>query len=73
MDDPIVRAERARRGNPFLNAAQAAFYLGLSERTLRRMRVKGEGPIPRRHARTVQYHIDDLEDWSRARADVRSA
>jgi predicted DNA-binding transcriptional regulator AlpA len=73
MDDCVARAERARHGNPFLNTAQAAFYLGLSARTLRRMRVKGEGPSPRRHARMVQYHIDDLEAWSRARSDQRQS
>jgi hypothetical protein len=71
MDDCVARAERARQGNPFLNTAQAAFYLGLSARTLRRLRVRGEGPVPRRHARMVQYHIEDLERWSRGRADQR--
>lgn len=71
MDDTDVdRAERAKRGNPYLNTAQAAHYLGLCERTLQRMRSpnsKVDGPIARRHARMVQYHIDDLEAWSRTR------
>ena len=73
MDDDIARAERARNGNPFLNTAQAAHFLGLSVRTLQRMRVAGQGPVPRRHARTVQYHIDDLDAWSRSRADERQS
>jgi len=68
MDD-IERADRAKRGTPYLNTAQAAHYLGISERSMQRMRAKGEGPTPRRHARVVQYHIDDLDSWSRGRAD----
>ena len=69
MDDAIQRAERARRGSPYLNTAQAAHYLGISERSMQRMRAAGVGPAPRRHARMVQYHIDDLDAWSRACAD----
>ena len=68
MDDDIARAERARRGSPYLNTAQAAYYLGISERSMQRMRGRGEGPAPRRHSRMVQYHIDDLQAWSRERA-----
>jgi len=76
MDDDILRAERAKRGSPYLNTAQAAHYLGISVRTLQRMRAgksDREGPVPRRHARMVQYHIDDLQAWSRGRADGEKA
>ena len=69
MDDAIQRAERARRGSPYLNTAQAAHYLGISERSMQRMRARGSGPRPRRHALMVLYHIDDLDAWSRACAD----
>lgn len=69
MDDEIERAERAKRGSPYLNTAQAAHFLGISERSMQRMRARGEGPTPRRHARMVQYHIDDLQAWSRDRSD----
>lgn len=69
MDDNIQRAERAKRGSPYLNTPQAAHYLGISERTMQRMRARGTGPVPRRHAHMVQYHIDDLDAWSLARAD----
>ena len=69
MDDAIERAERARRGSPFLNTGQAAHYLGISERSLQRLRASGSGPVARRHARVVQYHIDDLLAWSEARSD----
>lgn len=63
-DDQIARATRAKRGSPFLNTEQAAFYLKLSGRLLKRMRRSGRGPVYRRHSRYVQYHIDDLDAWS---------
>lgn len=63
--DDIDRAQRAKRGSPFLNTDQAAAYLKISSRLLKRLRVRGEGPIFRRHSRFVQYHIDDLDLWSR--------
>jgi hypothetical protein len=64
-DDEIARAQRARKGSPFLNTEQAAFYLGLSARKLQQMRVRGTGPAFRRHSRYVRYHIDDLDAWSK--------
>jgi hypothetical protein len=67
-DDDIARANRAKRGSPFLNTDQAAAYLKISSRLLKRLRVAGEGPVFRRHSRFVQYHIDDLERWSDERA-----
>lgn len=68
MDDDIERATRAKRGSPFLNTDQAAAYLKISSRLLKRLRVQGKGPLFRRHCRFVQYHIDDLEAWSREHA-----
>ncbi|CDX57973.1 conserved hypothetical protein [Mesorhizobium plurifarium] len=65
MDDENERAARAKKGSPFLNTAQAAFYVGLSQRTLEKMRLKGHGPKFRKHGRFVRYHIDELEDWSK--------
>lgn len=67
-EDDIRRAERAKRGSPFLNTAQAAHYIGLTARTLANMRWKGDGPRFRKHGGRVLYHIDDLEDWSRGTA-----
>lgn len=64
-DDEITRANRAKRGSPFLNTDQAAAYLKLSGRLLKRLRSQGMGPLFRRHSRFVQYHIDDLDAWSR--------
>jgi hypothetical protein len=64
MDDEISRAARAKKGSPFLNTEQAAFYLGLSARKLQQMRRTETGPRFRRHGRYVRYHIDDLDRWS---------
>ena len=68
MDDDATRAANAKKGSPFLNTPQAAHYVGLSERTLEKMRVVGGGPAYRKHGRYVRYHIDDLDAWSRERA-----
>lgn len=68
MDDEIIRAANAKKGSPFLDTAQAAHYVGLSRRTLEKMRVAGGGPKFRKHGRYVRYHIDDLDGWSAARA-----
>ncbi len=67
-DDDITRANRAKRGSPFLNTDQAAAYLKLSSRLLKRLRRDGKGPVFRRHSRYVQYHIDDLDAWSDERS-----
>lgn len=64
MDDEVIRAANAKKGSPFLDTGQAAFYIGLSYRTLEKMRVVGGGPKFRKHGRYVRYHIDDLDAWS---------
>lgn len=66
IDDDITRANRAKRGSPYLNTDQAAAYLKFSSRLLKRLRRDGKGPVFRRHCRYVQYHIADLDDWSKA-------
>jgi len=68
MEDDDTRAEKARKGSPFLSTAQAAHYVGLSRRTLEKMRTTGRGPRYRKHGRYVRYHIDDLDAWSSSRA-----
>jgi len=67
-DDEHERAARAKKGSPFLNTAQAAHYVGLSGRTLEKMRVTGGGPKYRKHGRYVRYHIADLDAWSDSRS-----
>ncbi|MEN3746045.1 DNA-binding protein [Sphingomonas sp. HF-S3] len=63
--DDIDRATSAKRGSPFLNTDQAAAYLGISSRLLKGLRMRGLGPVFRRHSRFVHYHIEDLDTWSR--------
>jgi predicted DNA-binding transcriptional regulator AlpA len=65
MEDDVERAASARTGSPFLNTAQASHYIGLSRRTLEKMRTQGTGPRFRKHGRYVRYHISDLDEWSR--------
>jgi len=66
-DDENSRAEAAKRGSPFLNTRQAAHFLGLSPRTLEKMRFEKAGPKYRKHGRIVRYHIDDLILYSSER------
>lgn len=67
MTDHTSRATEARKGSPFLSTREAAFYLGLSFRTLEKMRLTGNGPRFRKHGRFVRYHIVDLDAWSEGR------
>ena len=74
-DHANKRAAAARAGSPYLNTAQAAHYLGISERTLEDMRGMPGGPVFRKHGSTVRYHILDLDAWSEKnrRASTRLA
>jgi Helix-turn-helix domain len=53
-----------------LNQAKAAKALGLSERTLERLRLTGGGPVYVKAGRRVLYREPDLAAWiaSRVRA-----
>ena len=73
MDDEIARAANAKKGSPFLNTDQAAHYVGLSRRTLEKMRTAGGGPRFRKHGRYVRYHIDDLDEWSAEHAKTSTS
>ena len=73
MTEQETRAAKAKTSSPFLNTAQAAFYIGLSKRTLEKMRVTGGGPKYRKHGRYVRYHIDDLNAWSEARSKTSTS
>ena len=66
MTDVNADAEEAKRRSPFLTTAQAAFYVGLAQETLEKMRQHRRGPPYRRHGRFVRYHIADLDAWSEA-------
>jgi predicted DNA-binding transcriptional regulator AlpA len=64
----IVHADQARKETPFLNTTDAGAYVGLSRRTLEKMRTSGNGPTYRKHGRYVRYHIADLDAWSTSRS-----
>ena len=58
MSDPLPR---------YLGPEKAAAYVGLSPKTLQRMRVTGEGPPYVKARRRVIYDRVDLDDWAAAR------
>jgi len=62
------RAQFARQTRPYLTNKQVAYHLGVSLRTLLRMRRDETGPRCRMHGGTWVYHIDDVEAWSLAHA-----
>lgn len=49
--------------HPPLDTEAAARQLGLSPRTLEKMRVYGGGPVYEKNGRRVLYDIDDLLAW----------
>ena len=55
MSDPLPR---------YLGPAEAGAYLGVSPKTLQRMRVTGEGPLYVKARRRVIYDRLDLDDWA---------
>ena len=64
--DDVRDARAATRGSPYLTAKQAAFHLGLSDRSINNMRYRGTGPRFVRIGRSIRYHIRDLEAFVRA-------
>lgn len=75
-DDPLVDAmERARGGMPHLLTPQAvAEVLGLTERTLERWRITGEGPRYIKLSRsTVRYLPEDLATFVADRIRANTA
>jgi len=57
----------------FLNAKQAADYLGLKPNTLAKMRVYGNGPKYRKHGFRVLYALGDLNAWSEASSRISTS
>ena len=51
----------------YLPEKTAADYLGLSHRTLQKMRVTGAGPFFHKFGRRVLYEASDLDGWASAR------
>ena len=54
-------------GNRFLSSRRAADYLGLSTRTLDRLRVSGGGPVFMKFGGRVRYLREDLDAWAQSR------
>lgn len=60
--------------DPLMAAKDAATFLSLSERTLDRYRVTGEGPrFCRVGPRRVAYRVADLHAWVEARVFAHRA
>lgn len=57
----------AADGRRHLSANEAAVYVGLSTRTLRRMRREERGPPCARKGRGIIYDVRDLDAWMRTR------
>ena len=51
----------------YLVQAEAADFLRISERTLERWRVEGNGPRFRKFGRRIVYAQGDLETWADGR------
>lgn len=51
----------------FLDTREAADFLGLSNRTLDRYRVTGEGPVFHKFGSRIRYALADLQAWAAAR------
>lgn len=52
----------------YLAPRETAAHLGLSERTLERMRADGAGPpFTRLGVRRIAYRVSDIEEWAAAR------
>jgi predicted DNA-binding transcriptional regulator AlpA len=50
-----------------LTASTAALFVGLSESTLAKLRLNGNGPIYCKLGRRVVYRPSDLEQWLQSR------
>lgn len=53
--------------SPYLNVREAAQYLNVSASLLNNLRLRGGGPVYRKHATSVRYARADLDAWSDAR------
>lgn len=58
---------------PYLREAVAAAYLGFkSSRSLQNLRWKGGGPAFLKQGRSVMYRKQDLDEWLRQRAVLKT-
>ena len=66
-DDKGGDAPMTERDTKYLDTREAADFLGLSNRTLDRYRVTGEGPAFHKFGSRIRYALADLEAWAGAR------
>ena len=62
--EQIKAQRRAREGTDFLNTPQASAFLGLSEATLCKWRVRGTGPGFVKFGGSVRYSLAALNRWA---------
>ena len=69
FSDPATDAGRGgmSTNRRYLNTQQAADYLGISPKTLTKMRISGDGPRYSKARRRVIYDVADLDAWVEAR------
>jgi predicted DNA-binding transcriptional regulator AlpA len=60
LDSGVSRAK-------VLQARDAARFVGLSESTLAKLRLNGNGPVYCKLGRRVVYRVADLEQWLQSR------
>lgn len=67
-DDDIIRRLRDLPKDAAVTTREASIYLGLSESTLEKARVVGNGaPYIRATNRSVRYRIGDLDEYMSSR------
>ena len=65
--DPQGESDMNHEESPHLSARKAAAWLGLSARTLHRLREEGGGPDHYRFGHRILYRRDDLKRWAAER------
>ena len=65
--DPQEASDMNHDESPHLSARKAAAWLGLSARTLHRLREEGIGPDHYRFGHRILYRCDDLKRWAAER------
>jgi Helix-turn-helix domain len=70
FDDRDANASAQRT---FLTTKEAAAYLRLSEVTMCRRRIAGDGPPYRKFGHCVRYNVVDLDAWAQAQTRVSTS
>lgn len=58
-----TRQEALDQGRDYVNSSPAADYLGITDGTLRKWRVKNDGPRYQKVGGEVRYYFADLDAW----------